>query len=90
VTWLDRLEEDIGNLRAALEWALEWSVEPTERREELGLRLAGASWRFWQVRGYLSEGLRWLEELLARVESGSGSMVPVVRHCTVRCRRTGD
>lgn len=31
---------------------------------ELALRLGGALWRFWFVRGYLSEGLRWLEEVL--------------------------
>jgi DNA-binding CsgD family transcriptional regulator/Tfp pilus assembly protein PilF len=45
-------------LRAALGWSL-------GRKDELGLRLAGALSRFWYIRGYLSEGRRWLEEGLA-------------------------
>ncbi len=79
VTWLDLLEAEIGNLRAALQWALQSGGDPAERREELGLRLAGALWRFWQVRGYLSEGQRWLEELLAQAEQDGSAVLPAVR-----------
>src|SRR5262249_37908031 len=66
--WLERLEEESGNLRAALHWALDRDSGPSEQRAALGLRLASALWRFWHVRGYLSEGQRWLEELLALAE----------------------
>jgi tetratricopeptide (TPR) repeat protein len=57
--WLERLEAEHDNLRAALSWAL-------KRKEvELALRLGGALSWFWSVRGYHSEGRRWLEEALA-------------------------
>jgi predicted ATPase len=57
--WLERLETEHDNMRAALSWAL-------ERKEvEVTLRLGGALNWFWSVRGYHSEGRRWLEEALA-------------------------
>jgi predicted ATPase/class 3 adenylate cyclase len=58
--WLERLEREQGNLRAALDWS-------TERIEgETGLRLAAALWRFWYARGYFREGLAQLTALLSR------------------------
>jgi tetratricopeptide (TPR) repeat protein len=57
--WLDRCEQEHANLRAALRWAID--------RGEAGRAqaAAGALWRFWQQRGHLAEGRRWLEEALA-------------------------
>jgi predicted ATPase/DNA-binding SARP family transcriptional activator len=53
--WLDRIQPEHDNIRAALTWSLE--EEP-----ELALRLASSLRLFWEVRGYFSEGARWLEE----------------------------
>ncbi len=48
--WLDRLDAEHDNLRAALEWCRQ-SGEADE-----GLRLAAALVRFWSIRGYFEEG----------------------------------
>lgn len=63
--WLNRLETEHENLRAALKW----SVEPATR-----LRLASALHRFWWLRGYLNEGRSWLEGALARRGDASPSV----------------
>ncbi len=65
VAWLDRLEIEHDNLRAALRWA-------TGHGEvEIALRLGAALSRFWQVHAHLSEGLKWLESALAWTSDAS-------------------
>ena len=51
--WLDLLEADHDNFRAALEWAL------AARQAGPALALTGALAAFWVVRGHASEGRRW-------------------------------
>jgi predicted ATPase/transcriptional regulator with XRE-family HTH domain len=70
--WLAVLAQEHDNLRAALQWTLE------REEAELGLRLAGAVWWFWWVRGHQSEGRRWLERLLALSGCG-GATQPALR-----------
>ncbi|MGB8644338.1 MAG: AAA family ATPase [Anaerolineae bacterium] len=57
--WLDRLQAEHDNLRAALEWST-----TSDERAEAGLRIACSLWRFWEVRGYWGEGRAWFERLL--------------------------
>jgi predicted ATPase/class 3 adenylate cyclase/Tfp pilus assembly protein PilF len=58
--WLDRLEAEHDNLRAALAWALDRPADAT------AMRLAAALWPFWDIRGHYAEGRDWLERVLAR------------------------
>ena len=59
IEWLDRLEEEHDNLRAALEWSL------GKERPEYALRLAASLGTFWEIHSHWKEGARWLESALA-------------------------
>ena len=70
VRWLDRLDEEHGNLRAALAWSLE------RGDADAGLRLAGALHWFWHVRGHADEGRGWLERALRAAGWAAGAEGP--------------
>jgi predicted ATPase len=85
--WVDRLEREHDNLRAALDW-----LEAEHETESLQ-RLAGALARFWLTRGHAREGGERLERTLAADDSpaparlkalnGAALLVPTeVRHAT--------
>jgi tetratricopeptide (TPR) repeat protein len=57
--WLAQLTAEHENLRAALAWAQQ------QGEAALLLQLAAALWRFWYLRGYLSEGRTWLAAALS-------------------------
>ena len=61
--WLDRLEQEYANLRAAIEWSI------GAARQGVGLALGGALWRFFYHRDHLSEGRELLRRLLASTTS---------------------
>lgn len=58
LTWLDRLETELDNIRVALAYAQESDVEAQ-------LRLASALLCFWHIRGHKNEGADWLEQGLS-------------------------
>jgi predicted ATPase/DNA-binding CsgD family transcriptional regulator/transcriptional regulator with XRE-family HTH domain len=64
IMWLARLEQEFENLRASLKWFIE------RGEAEFALRLCGALWWFWRLRGYWSEGRRWLEAALELPQTG--------------------
>ena len=53
--WLDRLDAEHDNLRAALEWSR------ASGAAGVGVDLVNALTTFWRMRGHLGEGLGWLE-----------------------------
>jgi predicted ATPase/class 3 adenylate cyclase len=69
--WLDRLDREDANIRAALTWTIDTGVA------ESGLRFARALWRYWTSRGRLVEGRSWLERALALPDVETAS--PVMR-----------
>ena len=68
--WMDRLEIELGNLRAALEWC---TLEVQAANGSAGaataadaaLRMCDALRRFWGRRAYFSEGRAWMEQALS-------------------------
>jgi predicted ATPase len=75
--WMDRLELELDNLRAALAWA--------ERTADsaLGLRLAGALHGFWFA-GRTLEGCAWVDTFLAL----DGGAIPPPLHARSLCYRS--
>jgi predicted ATPase len=62
-TWLERLDQEHDNLRAAFDWSL------NNGDLEAGLRFGAALWRFWLIRYYLDEGRERLANLIAKADS---------------------
>lgn len=61
--WLARLQTEIDNLRAALDWGL---VGEEAINLEKGLRLIASSERFWLLHTYIEEGYTYLTRILER------------------------
>ncbi|MEU1208371.1 protein kinase [Nocardia sp. NPDC005825] len=60
--WLNRVQHEEPNLRAALEFC---ESDHTEESAAAGLRTTSALYVFWSVRGQFGEGRRWIDRLLA-------------------------
>ena len=63
VGWLDRLEAEHDNLRAALSWLSERGAV------ERAMSFAASLWLFWWLREHHAEGLRHYDDLLARADT---------------------
>jgi non-specific serine/threonine protein kinase len=59
--WLDRLEMELHNFRAALTWS---TTNTTPESMALSLGIASDLWRFWVSRGLLVEGRAWLKRIM--------------------------
>jgi predicted ATPase/class 3 adenylate cyclase len=70
--WLDRLEREHDNIRAAMAWYVD------HRQAELALRFGAAIWRFWQMRGHLREAAERLDRVLA-LEADCDKLEPRAR-----------
>jgi ATP/maltotriose-dependent transcriptional regulator MalT len=73
--WLDRLDAELGNLRAAI------AVSLTQADPEPGLRLAASLRVYWRIRGYAAEGTDALRALLD-TPAAQGDTLPRARALT--------
>jgi non-specific serine/threonine protein kinase len=80
--WLDRLEEEHDNLRAALD----------SGSAETALRMVAALWQFWDMRGYLGEGLKRVTRVLAapQVQAPTAARARALRGAGALTRSLGD
>jgi predicted ATPase/DNA-binding CsgD family transcriptional regulator len=67
--WLNWLDGEHDNLRAALAWAID------SGQIEAGMRIAIAIARFWEIRGHIQEGLMWLERLFSKADESISRLV---------------
>ncbi len=57
VLWMQRMEYEQPNVRAALAWAYRW-------QPQTAIQTAINAGQFWYMVGYLSEGVQWYEQML--------------------------
>jgi non-specific serine/threonine protein kinase len=81
--WLDRLEAEYDNVRAALRWSLE------QKEGEEAARMS-VLWPFWILRGYMSEGREWLERTLAELPDHTVVRAKVLWATGIITGRLGD
>lgn len=75
VTWLERLESEYENIRAALEWTL------SGPEHELGFRLIAAMCDYWYYQGRSTDALHWVELALAGLAAAAASLRAGVLNC---------
>jgi tetratricopeptide (TPR) repeat protein len=77
--WLEQLEDEHDNIRAAFHWAREYGERGDSEAAEIGLRLAIGLERFWQVRVHLREGLEQTIGALAIGQPGGATRARALR-----------
>jgi predicted ATPase len=82
---LDQLDEDYGNIRDALSWL------HIQDKSEHVLEICGQIWRFWQIRGHLTEGREQIERALLLGEDAEPRLIaPTLLGAGDLAREQGD
>jgi predicted ATPase/DNA-binding CsgD family transcriptional regulator/Tfp pilus assembly protein PilF len=84
-TWLDRLQVENDNMRMALQYGQEVGDGFAD-----GSRLAVALGAFWYLRGYASEGRRWLESAIKSNTLPPELMAKALNRAGLLARSQGD
>lgn len=69
---LNLLDQESGNLRSALRWAIDAG------RTFEAARLVATLWRYWHMRGNIAEGRRWVGEVLDMEHADSSTRLPAL------------
>jgi predicted ATPase/class 3 adenylate cyclase len=87
IEWINRMEQEHDNLRAALEWS-----KTADGTAETCLRLASALGLFWEARGYYSEGRKLLADLLLSepIRGGSATRARILARAAELAYRQSD
>ena len=83
LAWLERLEKELPNLRQALDWTLQASIDQS-------LHLAVALFPFWHARSYLNEGRYYLERALAACTAPTPLRARALAVAGLLAQRQGD
>jgi non-specific serine/threonine protein kinase len=81
--WLNRLEVEHENLRAALAWSI-------DRAPDDAVHLAGRLRRFWVVRYHVAEGVYWLRRCLAHLPEPTAQRAWALLHAGVLAKMRSD
>ena len=81
MAWHRHLDAEYDNLRAALQWLLD------HQEVDAALEFAGGVWPFWMTRGYLSEGRRALDAVLALAGAHAAQHTPELSTLYLRVLR---
>jgi predicted ATPase/class 3 adenylate cyclase/DNA-binding CsgD family transcriptional regulator len=105
IRWLERLEAERDNMRAALEWTLSAGGDT-----DIALRLSGALAWYWYNRAHQGEARNWLAQALGRgpgsplsrvkalagagrlahIQHDSATALPLLEESLALARRLGD
>ena len=88
LTARDRIESELDNLRAALEWSFQ--EIPDRGDANVGFRLCQELAWFWYACGYPQEGRRWLERATERVSGEGPGEIAVLHGLGVILLQQGD
>lgn len=66
--WLRKVDGQLGNIRAALEWSVNTGQAGDPSATDLALRISAELWHYWRVRGLNAEGQRWISAALGAAE----------------------
>ncbi|MBI3959283.1 MAG: tetratricopeptide repeat protein [Chloroflexi bacterium] len=87
--WLLHFDREQDNVRAALHWCYT-TPERVPSGRDYGVRLTAAIWQYWWIRGYLSEGRRWVAQALAHAQTATGLRAKLLNQAGFLAFSQGD